>query len=66
MNRNESWPEWMLFPSERKNSGVSSNAFVSVDKATLERIDDLVENSNGQSRAEILEDLVDAEWESKS
>jgi len=61
----KSWPEWMLFPSERENNTASSNTSIAVDKVTYERLDDLVEDSDTVSKAEIVEDLVYDAWKSR-
>jgi len=66
MKENGELPERLLFPSERKNSTARSKIPIAIDKETSERLDDLVEASNGLSKSEIVEKLVCAEWESQS
>jgi len=56
------WPERMLFPSERENSKASSNTQITVNKPTSERLDELVEDSDTLSKAEIVEQLVYDAW----
>ena len=53
--------EQFLFPSERDNS-IDMNTSLRIDDVTLERLDDLVEESEGLSKAKIVNALVYAVW----
>jgi len=53
--------EQFLFPSERDNS-IYMNTSLRIDYVTLERLDDLAEESEGLSKAKIVNALVYAVW----
>jgi len=64
MSGKEDTPEWMLFPSQRED-GNSTGAIVRLDETTVNRLDDLVEAFHGQTRADVIANLVYDEWASE-
>lgn len=61
MSGKEDTPEWMLFPSQRED-GSSTEASVRLDETTVNRLDDIVEASHGQTRGDVISNLVYDEW----
>jgi len=53
--------EQFFVPSERDNS-IDMNTSLRIDNVTLERLDDLAEESEGLSKAKIVNALVYAVW----
>ena len=53
--------EQLFVPSKRENS-IDMNTSLRIDKVTLERLDDLSEESEGLSKAKIVNALVYAVW----
>lgn len=64
MRRKEDLPDWMLFPSERDSTNETED-WVKLDSSTLTQLDDLVESSHNQSRADVIANLVYDEWVSE-
>jgi hypothetical protein len=53
--------EQFFVPSERYNS-IDMNTSLRIDNVTLERLDDLAEESEGLSKAKIVNALVYSVW----
>jgi len=64
MGRKENLPDWMLFPSEREDTNDTGD-IVRLDETTVNRLDDIVEASHGQTRGDVISNLVYDDWVSE-